>query len=414
MGTRCGVSVDRRLRLLAGTLVVFGLFGGLLAAGERADGRVSASFTVTVIMRGDGDGWVRGPGAVVRCGIGTARTARDVCSQTVPEEALPYRLLAVTADDDSVEGPWTGCDVLEPNPSGQTCVIIEAGNRTVTGTINKRPPRSTAPPGKNPLVTALEKKAYSQVDLIYDREADAFFGIAGIAALATPTPAGEVALPVAVCSGIIGILLKGGSAVMGILASDPPDPRFRLLARPKVPPRIRVPSTTAVTPVAASALGRLIDSGLRLNEILKAVLTSVERAQGAAAANQRIWVVRQQQAAARHARAAATLLEQMAGLRGKAVRAIGRELVRQTPAEVRLARDQVLAQGLSRQVKLAFRGAGVTAVVTADVEREIKRAKPPVADVQFPAALLNPRVGAVERNAAKALRRLAARAVRTP
>ena len=415
--------MDRKLGSLIGSLVAVVLFGAVVAAGEGAESRAVANFTVTVTVQGNGNGFVFDGAGILRCGIGTSRRANDVCSRTLPEEHVPY-FLGASPEKDSVWGPWTGCDRIEGN--GQTCVIIEAGDRTVNATISlpsppspPTPPPPTPPPapGPSPEVppfTPEEKKALEKVETIYDGESDIFFGLMGISAILVLTPAAPLAVPLVVGFGALGIVMRAGGVVMGVLAKDPPDSRFWVIARPRVARLVRITPTRALAPPAASALSRLVNTSLRLNATLDALLPSFERAQGAAAAGNRVWVVRQRKAAARHARAAAALLDQMASLRAATARTIGRDLVRATPRQVRLARDRVRAVGLSQQTKIVLRRAGASRAVIVEIERGVKRAKLPLARVRFPAVLLNPRLRAAERDAARMLRRFASRAARTP
>lgn len=420
MRWRSWASVIVKLRLLIGSLVVVVLFGAALAAGESADGRARANVTVTVAVHGTGNGRVVDGAGLLRCGIGSSRAANAVCSRTLPEEHFPYHL-GVFPEKPSVAAGWTGCDRLEAG--GQTCVLIEAYDRTVTATINvpkappapaPRPPGGGGGPSPEAPFTPEEKKALGKVQTIYEAESDIFFGFCGASAILLATPAAPLALPFVIGFGVLGTATRAGGAVMGVLADDPPDRRFRLIARPRVSRSVRIAPGGALGPAAAQRLSRLVNEGLRLNATLAALLHSVERAQGAALAGNRVWVVRQRAAAARYASAAAVLLDRMASFRGAAARAMDGEILQATPSQVRRGRTRVRAVGLSRDVKLALQRAGVTRAAVAEIERGVKRAKLPRARVRFPAVLLDPRLRQAERNAARTLRRLATRIARTP
>jgi hypothetical protein len=97
--------------------------------------------------------------------------------------------------------------------------------------------------------------------------------------------------------------------VLRKLAADPPDPNFRVLAQPSVPPVQPVAPGPGVSPLAAEAWTAKAINDVQVLGVARALLQSVERAQGAAAAGDARWLQQQQQAAGRFAAQLAALLD---------------------------------------------------------------------------------------------------------
>ena len=94
------------------------------------------------------------------------------------------------------------------------------------------------------------------------------------------------------------------------LANDPPDPNYTVIALPVTPLVPTAPSDPDVPASLTNALNALFDNQKQAIGLEQAILTSINRASGAMAANDALWQQRQTQAAASY-------LLQLSGLANK-------------------------------------------------------------------------------------------------
>jgi hypothetical protein len=99
------------------------------------------------------------------------------------------------------------------------------------------------------------------------------------------------------------------------LAADPPDPNYRALEQPSFPPVQAIVAGPGFSPATAEAYTAKGINDAQVIGLARALLRSVERAQGAANAGDALWVQQQQAAAGRYAAQLAAALENEAVLR---------------------------------------------------------------------------------------------------
>ena len=140
------------------------------------------------------------------------------------------------------------------------------------------------------------------------------------------TGAGAVTL-ITGWTGIGGIIGGVSSMALGIAgnivcASDPPDPNFRVIARPRGV-RFRIARTGLRMPRAVRAqLTGLGQNGYTVDAVGKAMILCINRASGAEKAGDSEWRAVQRQCAARYAGQLANLMETQKGIRTALVRAL--------------------------------------------------------------------------------------------
>jgi hypothetical protein len=207
------------------------------------------------------------------------------------------------------------------------------------------------------------------------------------------------------------------NAVLAKCAADPPDPHFRRLARPV---RRRIAAVRPGGVLDASA-ARLLTSYIRevayAADLLDAFVTSLERAQGAARADNETWARRQTLAAARDAERCAAVLGREEKLRRRlrrALRAAGVDDVAIDANQVREAQRRIREHGLPAPVNHALRVMGLSATQRAAVRRRLLAADPDhLARRRLALGGLAPPVPSA-RPLAVSLRRFARRAKRQP
>ena len=147
-----------------------------------------------------------------------------------------------------------------------------------------------------------------------------------------------------------------------ICGEDPPDPNFKAIYVPTVPRLPRLRAGKELTPKAVRALRRMTANHVRCSSYTIAWIHSIEKAQGAAQANDDQWARRHRAAAATYARTAASALEREHGLRSNARRELRRggfHHFKITPAHARTWQRQIKAHGLPSQMEHILREAKV-------------------------------------------------------
>jgi hypothetical protein len=114
--------------------------------------------------------------------------------------------------------------------------------------------------------------------------------------------------------GLLGAVTDAGAEHLEGLADDPPDPQFREVARPvfrKLRPLPVVPDSAVPGSTAAhrALFQRLIRKSDAVSAYLRAILTSMERAEAARLAADLTWTTRHLEAIASYSRAATDELE---------------------------------------------------------------------------------------------------------
>ncbi len=113
----------------------------------------------------------------------------------------------------------------------------------------------------------------------------------------------------------MGVLACGSAGTAMQLSFDPVDTNFRAIAKPRVPPSPTVAAGGGLDAAVAAALNKLSAAAVRQIGYGRAVVTSVNRAQGARMKKQRTWEERQMRAAGRYAAVMAATLDDEIRLR---------------------------------------------------------------------------------------------------
>lgn len=223
---------------------------------------------------------------------------------------------------------------------------------------------------------------------------------AGLAAYALKNP---TALWATLGSAAYGI----NSAINNRLALDPPDRHFRAIPRPHPPRFPRVTAEGGLTQAAATSLNAFNANIARTIGFGKAVVSTVERAQGARRAKNKRWQRRQLKAARIYARKLAITVRANKKLRGRAKAALdssGLSATHISAAEFRAFQQQVKTSGLPQSLNDTLKALGANAAFRADIRTKFLLLNPnDVAALTLPAMIDNATLTAALQAAAKAL-----------
>ena len=144
--------------------------------------------------------------------------------------------------------------------------------------------------------------------------AAAFSTVAVGAGTATYTSCPTLIAPMAIATCEIAAGSIGGvsglvAIASGAAASDPPDPNFKVIALPILVPAPQVTTAQGFTENEANAIDALDNNLMRESALENALSTSINRAQGAQLAEDKVWEDRQLAAAQQYAGQAAQLLK---------------------------------------------------------------------------------------------------------
>jgi hypothetical protein len=195
------------------------------------------------------------------------------------------------------------------------------------------------------------------------------------------------------------------------LAKDPPDPRYRSVVQPSVRVPITVVGTGAGVPLA-KFLNLIAEATARAQAYLAALLTSAERAQGAAAAGNSTWRNRQNQAIRKYAsEAVKALIASRSALRkvGPALAASGYVRVELSSADAAAFQTEIRTRGLPRDIQSMLTVLGLTGAQRAALRSGIAGATPDaLTSTSFPSLLTSPGFVRPLNDAITTLRRVAA------
>jgi plastocyanin len=212
------------------------------------------------------------------------------------------------------------------------------------------------------------------------------------------------------------------NAAFDYAGKDPPDPNFRVVFTPVFVPVPMVRPPTRQLKGAFLALNRLFATQTRFAEAAVAFRISLNRAEGAAAAGDRVWKARQADASARYALEAYGLLQELPGLDGAVERAFvtdGLQLT-VTPQQFAAAQRAIAQHGLPPELTHllavaagALRPQANSEVVTlkrlildtTSLERAVAHARPTT--LQLPSAPAFQSLASAEASAADVLQRYA-------
>jgi hypothetical protein len=221
----------------------------------------------------------------------------------------------------------------------------------------------------------------------------------------------------AVGTGAISGMWWKMSTVLAKCAADPPDPHYRRLARPT---RRHIPDirpSGSIDADAAHAMTSYVRELVYAADLLGAFVKSLERAQGAARADNETWARRQTLAAAHYAQHCAAVLDREEKLRRRlrrALRTSGVHEVAVTGDQVREAQRRIREDGLPSPLRDALHVMGVSRRERVALRQRLLSADPDrLAKGHFELGGLATPVASA-RPLAATLRRFARRAKRRP
>lgn len=270
-------------------------------------------------------------------------------------------------------------------------------------TTTAAPPTPSAPPS----VPFLSKR-----DL-----RDLAIGASALSATAAATAFGAAVVPspdpftkgaAVVCAiASVGLLLQ--AVLLERLASDPPDPNYRRRVKPVFPRVAHVRAGGGVTAVEAAAANALLDNSAWVAGYNAALLTALERAQGAYAAKNRTWDHTQSRDAAAFARAEAALLDARPALERRlrqTADAAGSRSV--SAADVKRALNRIGRTGLPAREASLLRSLGVPTAALRAFAAQLAKVAPASAAGPVAARIATPAAAKVHTRAARSLRQIAA------
>jgi hypothetical protein len=181
-----------------------------------------------------------------------------------------------------------------------------------------------------------------------------------------------------VAGAISGVAWKA-NAVLSSCAADPPDRRFKSIARPPKIGAASIRPGEGISVAAAGAVTNMLQNQARAYSLLAAWVSSLERSQGAALARSEKWARKQVAAAGSYASQAAGALRKDKALRLAAVSALAASGVNEvtlTVQDVQEAQAALAANGLPASVSASLRLAGFRGADSARIANELRQADP--------------------------------------
>ena len=214
--------------------------------------------------------------------------------------------------------------------------------------------------------------------------------IPGLDFVSVPT-AGSIAL---VC-GIDSALFWVGGGVAQRAAVDPLSPNFKVVAAPSPPHVPTVKPGAGLNVSVTSAVNAVLENLANSDGLLAALLTTMERAQGAANARSTVWVKKQSTAAASFATSLSVSFRELVGLLSNARRELQAEHV---PAPVLSAKDwgivvqYVKKHGLPSKFVSQIRALGLGTQAIEKIRNSILKAHTSLLTTSLIALLGNPQL----------------------
>ena len=255
--------------------------------------------------------------------------------------------LTATPSPNSFFAGWSsGC------VAATTCSVVMDHDHTVTASFDEYPPMAS-PEMKHELAASANYES-------------TLGGSWALCAVATAPPVDEACAYGSAAAWI-------ASGILNIIATeDPPDPNFRSIALVR-PIRVRaLTANGALSRRAAAALTDLLVHQAKQVAVERALLASIERAQGAAGAGQATWVAAQERAAARASRQLAQLVVDGPRLWRLAGESLRRVHFTATVVDARRFIASTRRNGLSRSLVRELRRRGCTSRELRTIANEIK------------------------------------------
>lgn len=244
-------------------------------------------------------------------------------------------------------------------------------------------------PGRNPAMLrwAVRLRKYTGKEkktLLARYSAESNLSAAGMATVAS----GAALIPDPTISKLAGggIAVVSGlewtsSALTALISLDPPDPNFTVIAQPVIPAVPLLAADSDVPQEVADAFNALIINQAQTIGYLRALLTSIEREQGAAIAGNTFWEMKQQQAASMYERTLATLFDAQPALRTNIVNVLesaGIPTIAASLSDASTFQQNVMQNGLPDFLVQPLVQAGVDSAVI-DAFRQFIIEQPPSA-----------------------------------
>jgi hypothetical protein len=205
-------------------------------------------------------------------------------SATDPFYAVPQGYFFIAPADGSLSASISGADGDE---SGTLTVSIAPSNCPTTA------PTPVPTPAGCP-VKPLTQKQKDALALIAFQLGSLGTGTAVAALFCGSATAGACAIPL----GLMAAILAGGSGYAAYVAAvDPSDPNFMVIALPVIPSFTALTAQNGVTQAEAASFNALMSNLAQQAAYFRVLITSTNRAQGAADAGNALWETSQIQAA---------------------------------------------------------------------------------------------------------------------
>ncbi len=216
---------------------------------------------------------------------------------------------------------------------------------------------------------------------------------------------------------VLSPLACGGADSMMDLSFDPVDARFRSIARPAIPKVAKIVASGELTPNAAAAFNALATARARAIGYLRAVVTSVNRAQGARAKKAEAWEEKQMRAAGRFATALSGALDDELRARPKLARelaTVDQSGVAPTSEDVAEHTASLIGRGLPPKLAAGLTRLGVSKAEQKLVIGWLLAADPAELTGSPFARMASPRLLASLRGTSAALKQFSKQVAKTP
>lgn len=218
---------------------------------------------------------------------------------------------------------------------------------------------------------------------------------------------------------LIGVAAAFAGAGVGFTALnlDPVDPNYRVVAKPRFPSPPKVTAGDGVSERAAAAVRKLLGIQMREIGLQRALLTSLNRSQGAHVKKQASWEKKQMQAAGRYASQLAAAVLADVKLRPTVVAALAdTEIASLRPTdEIAFSTEgSFIEKDLPASFRTALSKLGLTKAEQTEVHGQLVAADPSFWPRGAAATIAGPKALAALRNAARSLQAFAKKAAKTP
>ena len=186
-----------------------------------------------------------------------------------------------------------------------------------------------------------------------------------------------------------------GAGAAGFIAADPPDPNFTIIAQPIIPELSPLTADNDVPQVVADVSNIFMDNWEQTIGYAQALLSSLERAEGAALAGDTFWIAKQLQAATQYESSLATLVNAQPTLLvnlQNTLRAAGFPTITITPNDVLNVQQNIARNGLPAIIVQRLSQLGADKARISIVRQQILAQEPKAIAGKFPDMLTDSRL----------------------